>query len=164
LLKSIYKVLAFLLVGFTGGAITPWVMGWMKSVAVSTPSDAYAIANTYIVFTTIIFVGITVVLAITGYVFTQQFSATKESQLHHLVDELKQKIMSGREIGEKLADATLKNPNFHDHIDKQINRKLDELIQQRLAETQAAANSANQDDKTMAEIASQLSPMENSHE
>lgn len=91
MLEKIYKIIAVSLFGFAGGSISPWTLGWIKSIKVAEESNAISIANTYIVFTTIIFVGITVVLAIVGYVFTQQFAATKEDQLRQLTADFKKK-------------------------------------------------------------------------
>ncbi|PPD18937.1 MAG: hypothetical protein CTY24_12095 [Methylobacter sp.] len=157
-LKKLYKVFAVLLAGFAGGAITPWGLGWLRSVQVSAPSDAISIANTYIVFTTIIFVGVTVILAIAGYVFTQQFSATKQSQESQLLDELKEKVKSDERIGIALANAILDNSDVKRHLDETLLSKVDELIQARLADSKAAANQATQEAGAIESLASQLKP------
>ena len=79
MLEKIYKIIAVSLFGFAGGSISPWTLGWIKSIKVAEESNAISIANTYIVFTTIIFVGITVVLAIVGYVLHSSLPQQKKT-------------------------------------------------------------------------------------
>lgn len=156
MLKRIYKIFAILLSGFAGGAITPWVLGWLKAVAVGSPSDAVAIANTYIVFTTIIFVGVTVVLAIAGYVFTQQFSASKEAQELSVMTELKERIKSDEVIGIALADALIQNVEVQRHLENRLLEKIDEVIKSRLADVESSASQAVREAEAVRKIASQL--------
>lgn len=156
MLKKLYKVFAVLLAGFAGGSITPWVIGWLKSVQVATPSDAVSIANTYIVFTTTIFVGVTVILAIAGYVFTQQFSASKHSQENQLLDELKEKVKSDEHVGIALANAILDNPDVKRHLNETLLSKVDELLQARLGDSKAVASQAKKEAQAISGLASQV--------
>lgn len=158
MLRKLYKVFAILLAGFAGGAISPWAVGWLKSVQVTSTSDAVSIANTYIVFTTIIFVGVTVILAIAGYVFTQQFSASKQSQESQLLDELKEKVKSDERVGIALAKAILENPDVLRHLETTLLSKLEELIQARLDDSNAVANQAAQETSAINKLAAQLKP------
>lgn len=156
MLKTIYKILAVFLIGFAGGAITPWALGWINSATVGTPSDAVAIANTYIVFTTIIFVGVTVILAIVGYVFTQQFSATKESQLSQLVEELKSAAKTDEKLGIALINAMLENNDVKRHVDKKLQEKTDELILEAKANSKQALNKASEEVNAIENLTSQI--------
>ena len=155
---TIYKVLAVLFIGFAGGAISPWVLGWIKSTAgvAGTPADAVAIANTYIVFTTFIFVGVTVILAIVGYVFTQQFSETKESQLSQITEELKKAAKTEEKIGIALIDAILENGDVKRHIDNKLQEKIKELILESKAASKQAADKAAEDANVIDSLASQI--------
>ena len=136
----------------------PWALGWIKSTAgvVATPSDAVAIANTYIVFTTIIFVGVTVVLAIAGYVFTQQFSETKESQLSQLTDELKKSAKTEEKIGLALIDAILENGDVKRHIDYKLQEKIKELILESKTASKQAVDKATKEANDIDSLASQI--------
>lgn len=156
MLKKIYKVLAILLIGFAGGVLAPWFLGWFGAVSVKLTGDAISIANTYIVFTTIIFVGVTVVLAVAGYVFTQQFSASKQSQETHLLDELKEKVKCDEGVGIALANAILENSDVKRHLQSTLRLKVDELLQARLADSKAAANQAEKEAATISDLASKL--------
>ncbi len=156
MLKTIYKILAVFLIGFAGGAITPWALGWIKSATVGTPSDAVAIANTYIVFTTIIFVGVTVILAIVGYVFTQQFSATKESQLGQLADELKKTAKTDEDFGIKLINAMLENGDVKRHVDNKLQEKIKELILESKATSKQALDKAAEEAQAIENLTHQM--------
>lgn len=155
-MKRIFQILAVLIVGFAGGVIAPMVLGWLKSVAVGSPSDAVSIANTYIVFTTIIFVGFTVVLGIAGYVFTQQFSASKQVQENQIIDELRSRLGNDEKLAIKLLDSLLENPDVKAHLVSQLESKVDELIAERVADSQAVAAAAANDAAAIGALASQL--------
>jgi len=133
------KIFAVLLAGFAGGAMAPWVLGWFKAVVIGSPADAVSIANTYIVFTTIIFVGVTVILAVAGYVFTQQFSASKGSQEHQLLEELKEKIKSDEKLGIALANSILENSDVKRHLNDLLESKIGQILAARLEDAQATA-------------------------
>jgi hypothetical protein len=138
-LKKIFRIFAFLLAGFAGGALTPWTLGWIKGIEAPSASDAVSIANTYIVFTTIIFVGVTVILAVAGYVFTQQFSATKGAQESEALNELKEKIKNDESIGIALANSILENSDVKRHLESLLKNKFQELIEAQLSDAKEDA-------------------------
>lgn len=156
-MKRMYRILAVLLIGFAGGALSPWVLSWIMPVPISSPDDAISIANTFIVFTTIFFVGITVILAVAGYVFTEQFSATKETQEIKALNELKEKIRSTEQTSNDLLDALLANPDTKRHFENQIQSKIDLFITERLSDSQAFCDQANFENNAVQKIAEQLS-------
>jgi len=131
-----YKTFAILMMGFIGGSLSPWVIGWIRSNTVPNPGDAVSIANTYIVFTTIIFVGVTLVVAIAGYVFSQQFAASKRSQENQIIEDLRDQIKTDEKLGIKLANSILENPDTSRHIDMMITSKIGELIQEKKSDAE----------------------------
>jgi len=155
-LLKITKILAVLLCGFAGGSLSPWVLGWIKSVSVPTASDAYAIANTYIVFTTIIFVGITVLLAIAGYVITQQFSAAKIAHEIQIIEELKERLSSEERLGITLITAVLENREVTQHVRRLLEQKVAELIKERIDDNRTLLNKAQGENSALQDIAAQL--------
>lgn len=161
--NRLVKIFALLFAGFVGGAMSPWIIGWINRAKVEATGDAISIANTYIVFTTIIFVGVTVILAVAGYVFTQQFSASKGAQEREILDELKVKIKEDEKAGISLANAILENNDVRRHLEKKISEKVDELIrstvdaqEQFAEEMQASAKSAQNGAEALRSLASQL--------
>ena len=162
MMKHAAKILASLLSGFAGGALVHWFMNWWQATNVS-PSDAVSIANTYIVFTTIIFVGITVVLAIAGYVLTQQLAANQETQEKQLIERLKEKLKTDEKIGIALAEAILDNPDVKMHLEEKLESKLNELKQEQSRATVGRKRRSTRPDA--ADLSSYIiTPREGDHE
>ncbi len=155
-LLRITKILAFVLCGFAGGTLSPWILGWIKSVSVGSASDAYAIANTYIVFTTIIFVGITVLLAIAGYVITQQFSAAKIAHEMQIIEELKERLATEERLGITLVTTILENREVTQHVRTLLEQKVDALIKERIADSKNQLSRAQDQSSALEDIAAQL--------
>jgi hypothetical protein len=127
LTTSFNHFLAILLIGFVGGALYSCLQGWLKPTSVQ-GSDAIAIANTYIVFTTIIFVGVTVILAIAGYIFTQKLSESQEAQEIRIVENLIKDVRKNEQLGIKLIEAILANGDVQRMLDGHIRSKLEESL------------------------------------
>ena len=153
---KVFKIFGFLLAGFSGGCLAPWFLTWIHKVSIDTASDAVAIANTYIVFTTIIFVGFTVVLGVAGYFFTQQFSTTKETEQLEVFKQLKEKLRGDEQTGIDLLNSLLDNPDVKVHIVEILQAKVDELIDSRLADSEAYASQAAQERDLLTGIAAQI--------
>lgn len=128
LATSFNHFLAILLIGFVGGALYSYFQGWLKPTNITNPSDAIAIANTYIVFTTIIFVGVTVILAIAGYIFTHKLSESQEAQETRIVENLIKDVQKNEQLGIKLIEAILTNGDVQRMLDGHILSKLKESL------------------------------------
>ena len=124
---SFNHFLAILLIGFVGGALYSCLQGWIKPTSVQ-GSDAIAVANTYIVFTTIIFVGVTVILAIAGYIFTHKLSESQEAQETRIVENLIKDVQKNEQLGIKLIEAVLGNGDVQRMLDGHILSKLEESL------------------------------------
>jgi predicted PurR-regulated permease PerM len=90
--RRVARLLSMVCMGFIGGFLSFPVLDFYDGTR-HFANDPIAIANTYIVFTTVIFAGLAVVIAIIGYVFTQQFAIAKELHIAHLVNELQESIL-----------------------------------------------------------------------
>lgn len=140
---NVSKIFALLLIGFLGGCIGFWFLSWFSSVRLTKDVDAVSIANTYIVFTTIIFVGVTVILAVAGYAFTQQFSETKENQINELKSVLKHKIKCNEnDIATEILDILLEDPDVKRHLRTKIETKVSEIIDSKISDTKEKMRSA----------------------
>jgi len=152
-----FKLFGFLLIGFCGGCLAPWFVGWLGKIPTTTSTgDAIAIANTYIVFTTLIFVGFTVVLGVAGYFFTQQFAASKEAEQLEVFSQLKQKIKQDEKLGISVLDSLLDNPDVKRHIEEQLQEKMEELIESRITDLQENLAQMQQDNEKLQQISSQF--------
>ncbi|SEQ61732.1 hypothetical protein, partial [Nitrosomonas ureae] len=118
---------------FVGGMGTPIlrVCFYLLNTYLKTSTDP----NTYIVFTTIIFVGVTVILAIAGYVLAQQFSESREIQEDRLFAVLKEQIKNNEPVGIALANAILDNSDVKRHLEDKLVSKIDEIIKTKMSET-----------------------------
>lgn len=155
-LIRIVQIAFVALVGFAGGTLSPWVLGWIKNVTVETAGDAFAIANTYIVFTTIIFVGITVLLAIAGYVIAQQFSAAKSAHESEIIDELIACVGKDEVMGVGIITAVLENPDVIAHLNKLMNDKFDELVKEKVVDNESVLQSTLDQTERMRALAERL--------
>lgn len=139
-LRNIYRLLALLTVSFAGGFLGAVLFGAFNAVTVSTLGDAVSIANTYIVFTTIIFVGFTVVLGVAGYVFTQQFSTSKETQIEHLIKELEERLRDEQDFGISFIEKVLDNKDVIRHANAKFEAKISQIIKDKYKQAQEEAS------------------------
>lgn len=118
--------------GLLSGAFTFAALNYFFSPgAVPTAADAIAIANTYIVFTTIIFVAITLFLTVAGLWFTQQFATSKELQIRHLISDIEAKLNDNTDdLGIKLVDKAFANSDVSRHVQSILETKLEQLLDQ----------------------------------
>jgi hypothetical protein len=134
-MKKIYKLLTMVLIAFAGGFFAFVFINWLyKPVTITSASDAISIANTFIVFTTIIFVGFTVVLGIAGYVFTQQFSASKEAHEDRVIDDLKTRLKDDEGLNIELIKAILENEAVKAHLTTTLESKVNQLVTDKVTE------------------------------
>lgn len=134
-MKKIYKLLTMVLIAFAGGFFAFVFINWLyKPVTIASASDAISIANTYIVFTTIIFVGFTVVLGIAGYVFTQQFSASKETNEIRVLDDLKIRLKDSESLSLSLIKMIMENEAVKAHVTDTLESKVDQLVTDKVTE------------------------------
>lgn len=156
MLKRFVQIVGMLFAGFCGGVLAHMMLSWVSPSQLPLPNDAIAIANTYIVFTTLIFAGVTVLLAVSAYVFNQHFSSAKSAQEREILEALKDKISSDEQLGTKLANGMLENPDVTRHLQSILKTKVDELIQAHVSDTQTAADRAKEAALQAAALASQL--------
>ena len=112
-------------------------MNWLQpylAVKITVPSDAIAVANTYIVFTTIIFVGFTVVLGIASYVFTQQFSASKETNEIRILEDLKIRLKDNESLSLNLIKIIMENEAVKAHVTDILESKVNQLVTDKVTE------------------------------
>lgn len=146
-MKKFKKYFAVLLIGFFGGFIAVPFLNIFEPIPVTELSNAVSIANTYIVFTTIIFVGFTVVLGVAGYIITQQISATQEAQENKILEELRTRVVNEERLGISLINAILENIDVKTHLDNKLMSKVKDAITDCLSEHEVTdAIIANEED------------------
>lgn len=134
-----YRIFGILGIGFVGGVMSPFLVSWWGGATLS-PGDPVAIANTFIVFTTIIFVGVTVIIAVVSYVVTAQLAATRETQEYQLLESLRERLSEDEKLGIKLAFSILENPDVRNYLQEQLKIKFDALVAERMKDTDRQRN------------------------
>lgn len=132
MIKKLLKYGSILFIGFIGGCLSPMFLSLFTAIVPKTLDQAVSIANTYIVFTTIFFVGITVLLAIGGYVLSQQLATTRkqlETQAH-------EDLMKRIRYSETIATEIVKHLNQNGDFKNQITDSVKSIAQNVLSEAQ----------------------------
>lgn len=145
-MKLFFKLLAVLLVAFAGGVLAFAFVCWLKPISTPATGDAVSIANTYIVFTTIIFVGFTVVLGVAGYVFTQQFSTSKETHENRILDELKNRLKESDTLSKDLIQIIMDNESVKAHVTETLESKVNQVVNDKLTEKEFSESSGSLSD------------------
>lgn len=119
-----------LLFGFSGGCLGFFFIQFSLNVfsrELPLPSDAISIANTYIVFTTFIFTGLAIFLALATYYFSVQQAKNRK----HLESELLEKILiqcqKNKEIGVEVITHLIKNQEAINHFEEVHGEKIREI-------------------------------------
>lgn len=129
--KTVFKYLAILLMGFTGGVFAPLFLSRSVGAQVTEVADAFSIANTYIIFTTLFFVGVTVIMAALGYVITQQLALSKAEHERQALHDIGVKLSKDEEVGIELINQLLTNPDVLRHIEAQMGNKVEQAVRER---------------------------------
>jgi hypothetical protein len=127
-----------LISGFFGGVVSglltylvaPYVRNNLGMAADLAKVDPVSIANTFIVFTTIIFVAITLLLALAGLAFTQSFSTAKHLQLDSVLDDLKERLETDGDFAVDFVSKALNNPDAVRLIEEKVLEKVKATLEQ----------------------------------
>ncbi|HDS1125029.1 TPA: hypothetical protein ACKQBZ_003322 [Stenotrophomonas maltophilia] len=143
--KFLFWFLIPSVLGLSGGILALAVAKWIPTVSITSSGDAISVANTYIVFTTIIFVGLTIVITVAGIVFAHQFSATKDIQLADLADQLKNRLETNeKDCSIAFMTAALQNPDTQQFINNKLKEKAAEIMNEMADRANQDANDAEQ--------------------
>lgn len=128
--EMFFKWLGLALFGFIGiggGLISScYFVGYQKNIIIP---DAISTANTYIVYTTFIFVGFSVLLVIGSLMFAQQFAQAKEEQTIHLLNELKSDLKNNKNgISLELIATAIENEEIKSYIKGKLEGKIIQLV------------------------------------
>jgi hypothetical protein len=93
-------------------------------------NNAVDIASTYIIFTTLIFVGMAALIGIFGFVFSQQFSQSKDDHLNVAFGDLARKLENTTDEKEikYMIDAITGNESIINRLSATIDKKVVEII------------------------------------
>jgi len=89
-------------------------------------SEVIAVANTYIVFTTFIFVIITIILTAIGVGFAKWFGISKEKEIKENMRDLFEHIHSDSEVAKKFVKELFSNREISGHLQSLVEAKVEE--------------------------------------
>lgn len=130
-------------------------VSWKAPDRVPDMDSAISIANTYIVFTTFIFVAFTVLLTIVGYVLAQTFSTNAVAHHSDAIEKIKDCISNDDEKATQVLEALLSSPQVQGKLSKVIREKVIEELEARRADIQMTNHASAADLQTLATLLSQ---------
>jgi len=163
LLRLLGRVAIGAAAGFAAGLIAPLAVSWAHVLNVHIPHETVDIANTYIVFTTFIFVVVSVFLAIIGYIFAQQFAQAKRTHQQWLFEELAEKAKDDDMVATKMIDAILHNADAKRMLQSKISSAVEEAAKERFG-SEGFDSSPEEREQSTRELASQLRQEEKDRE
>ncbi|MGQ1492561.1 hypothetical protein ACT43K_13370 [Acinetobacter baumannii] len=131
-ISTIKFVFITLLFGFCGGCLGFFFLSWYYknfSRAVPAPADAVAIANTYIVYTTFIFTGLAIFLAIATYYFSVQQAKSRKHLEHELLEKLLAQCKKDKKIGLELITQLIENQKAIQRFEELHGDKIREVVE-----------------------------------
>jgi hypothetical protein len=126
--KSFLIIVAVIFSGFSGGLFSPFFVGWFRSSQLSGNTNAISVANTFIVFVTLIFIVVTVLVTIAAYIFSSQIVHSKLSMQMDFVEEIAEKLNQDDEMSLGLAEAILGNAVITERIADAMETKIPDLV------------------------------------
>lgn len=131
-ISTIKFVFITLLFGFCGGCLGFFFISWYYNTfsrTVPVPADAIAIANTYIVYTTFIFTGLAIFLAIATYYFSVQQAKSRKHLEHELLEKLLTQCKKDKKIGIELITQLIENQKAIQRFEELHGDKIRETVE-----------------------------------
>lgn len=127
------KLLLFItFLGFAGGCLAFFFISWCFnsfSKPSPPPSDAISIANTYIVYTTIIFTALAIFLALATYYFSVQQARSRRYLEEELLNVLVKQCKKDKKMGIKLITKLIENPSAVQRFEELHIEKIKEITE-----------------------------------
>lgn len=109
-------------------------------LSASSGSDVIAVANTYIVFTTFIFVLITIIVTGTGIWFSKWFGLSKDHEIRENMRELFECLESDDALAQKFVKNLFENRAISDLLHKLVQVRVEDEIRERNIEPDDEVN------------------------
>lgn len=131
-----------------------------NKIEIGSLDQAVSIANTYIVFTTIFFVGITVLLSIGGYVISQQLAVNRKQLEKEANEQLLKRIRYSESIATEILDQVFNNSDFRNNLEKKVQNHVEQAVQYKIQQKQETTRSANAEVRALSELLQEMQPKE----
>lgn len=150
-----------LIFGAAGGVISSItafaVINSWSNIHKVTETDAVAVANTYIVYTTFVIAVAAVALTIMGFIFTQQFAVEKEAHLANAFAALCDFVDDGEGKAEELGKQVMGHPDVIRHVEQLLREKVTEELRRRKTIAEAKVANARAEADVLSDLNNNLS-------
>jgi hypothetical protein len=142
--------------GVVGGVVAFTLINGFSSTSLASDADAISIANTYIVYSTLMIAAVAVFLTMAGLIFTQHFAMEKE---RHVADAFAASVSemawtNGHAVA--VVKEVMKNAEVVQHFDDQVKEKLREVVRAQLDNANLRKARARSEHDALSRIASDL--------
>lgn len=142
--------------GLIGGIAAFATINHMSAITLIGTADPVSIANTYIVYATLVIAGIAVFLTVAGLIFTQHFAMEKESHLAHAFTSLVNDLCTKEGKAVELIKEVMKRPDVVQHMDDSVKAKLAEVVASNVANAREKTKQAQGEQEFLESLADDL--------
>jgi len=142
--------------GVVGGAAAFTLMNRFDSRASATGADAISIANTYIVYSTLMIAAVAVFLTVAGLIFTQHFAIEKERHVADAFAALVAEMARTNGCAVEVVKEVMKNAEVVQHFEDQVKGKLNEVMRAQIDNAEQRKARARDERDALSQLASDL--------
>ena len=130
--------------GLVGGLIGFAIFCIVGKNSITSGSDAIAVANTYIVYTTFVIAAVALLLTVAGLIFTQHFAIEKERHMANAFTSLLDIVRKEDEKAVNLVRTIMENPEVVEHVSGILQSKIVQELKLLRGRENARAQDAKQ--------------------
>jgi hypothetical protein len=156
LAKETRGLLGGLAGGVVGGVVAFTLINRFSSPSLASGADAISIANTYIVYSTLMIAAVAVFLTMAGLIFTQHFAMEKERHVADAFAALVGEMARTNGCAVEVVKEVMKNAEVVQHFDDQVKEKLREVMRAQLDNANQRKARARSEHDALSRIASDL--------
>jgi len=142
--------------GVVGGVVAFTSINRFSSTSLTSGADAISIANTYIVYSTLMIAAVAVFLTTAGLIFTQHFAIEKERHVADAFAALVGEMARTNGCAVEVVKEVMKNAEVVQHFDDQVKEKLREVMRAQLDGANQRKARARSEHDALSRIASDL--------
>jgi hypothetical protein len=155
LAKETRGLLGGLAGGVVGGVVAFTLINRFSSTSLASGADAISIANTYIVYSTLMIAAVAVFLTMAGLIFTQHFAMEKERHVADAFAALVGEMARTNGCAVEVVKEVMKDAEVV-HFDDQVKEKLREVMRAQLDNANQRKARARSEHDALSRIASDL--------
>jgi hypothetical protein len=156
LAKETRGLLGGLAGGVIGGVVAFTLINRFSANSPANGVDAISIANTYIVYSTLMIAAVAVFLTMAGLIFTQHFAMEKERHVADAFAALVDQMGRANGCAVQVVKEVMKNAEVVQHFEDQVKEKLREVMRAQLDNADQRKARARSERDALSRIASDL--------